>query len=452
MKASVQREALALLGLAAVMLLCHPGGSTAGQAQQPSQPTEVHQHVDVTATALTPTRETSGTSWIPPVTPMYGLHQPWRGWDLRLNGALFVQVVFEPRDRHRTGGFGTRQVGALNWGMFAARRSVGEGRFGIRTMLSAEPWTVPNCGSLSFLSTGEVCEGDTVHDRQQPHDAFMELAVDYDRPIRGSWRWQIYVGLAGEPALGPPGYPHRPSATSNPMGPITHHWLDSTHVSFGVVTLGVNDRRWKFEASTFNGRAADESRADLDLGAFDSVSGRISFLPTERLAVQVSAARMRDAGAEFIVRASEPVTRLTASAMYHRPMGEGGLWATTVAVGANHAREPVSVDVLDATTSAALLESNLTLADRHSVFVRGEIGRTPAHHLHALEYSTAVFTVGKVQAGYVWLFPSRKGLVPGVGASTAVSLLPPELESRYSGRVAPSLNVFFVLRAGRHEM
>jgi hypothetical protein len=336
--------------------------------------------------------------------------------------------------------------------MFAARRSVGEGRFGIRTMLSAEPWTVPNCGSLSFLSTGEVCEGDTVHDRQQPHDAFMELAVDYDRPIRGSWRWQIYVGLAGEPALGPPGYPHRPSATSNPMGPITHHWLDSTHVSFGVVTLGVNDRRWKFEASTFNGRAADESRADLDLGAFDSVSGRISFLPTERLAVQVSAARMRDAGAEFIVRASEPVTRLTASAMYHRPMGEGGLWATTVAVGANHAREPVSVDVLDATTSAALLESNLTLADRHSVFVRGEIGRTPAHHLHALEYSTAVFTVGKVQAGYVWLFPSRKGLVPGVGASTAVSLLPPELESRYSGRVAPSLNVFFVLRAGRHEM
>ena len=138
--------------------------------------------------------------------------------------------------------------------------------------------------------------------------------------------------------------------------------------------------------------------------------------------------------------------------MYHRLMGERGFWATTVAVGANHAREPVSVDILDATTSAALLESSLTLSDRHSVFVRGEIGRTPAHHLHALEYSTAVFTVGKLQTGYVRLFASRKGLVPGIGASTAVSLLPIELESRYSGRVAPSLNIFFTLRAGRHEM
>ena len=49
-------------------------------------------------------------------------------------------------------------------------------------MFSAEPYTVPGCGSLNLLATGEVCEGDTIHDRQQPHDLFMELAVDYDRP------------------------------------------------------------------------------------------------------------------------------------------------------------------------------------------------------------------------------------------------------------------------------
>ena len=126
-----------------------------------------------------------------------------------------------------------------------ARRKVGTGRIGVRTMLSAEPWTVSDCGSLNYLATGEVCEGDTIHDRQQPHDFVMELAADYDGPLRGSWRWQIYGGLAGEPAFGPTAYPHRPSAAANPVAPVSHHWLDATHIAFGVVTLGAHTRRWK---------------------------------------------------------------------------------------------------------------------------------------------------------------------------------------------------------------
>jgi hypothetical protein len=129
--------------------------------------------------------------------------------------------------------------------MFMARRNLGDARLGIRTMLSAEPWTVPGCGSLSFLAVGEVCEDDTIHDRQQPHDLFMELAVDYSRALTTNWRWQVYAGLAGEPALGPPGYPHRASANTNPIAPITHHWLEATRVTFGVVTMGVHNRRWR---------------------------------------------------------------------------------------------------------------------------------------------------------------------------------------------------------------
>ena len=237
-----------------------------------------------------------------------------------------------------------------------ARRTLGGGRVGVRTMFSAEPWTVPGCGSLNFLATGEVCDGDTIHDRQQPHDLFMELAVDYDRPLHGAWRWQVYAGLAGEPALGPPGYPHRVSAMANPIGPVTHHWLDSTHVAFGVVTVGVNNQRWKAELSAFNGRAPDEGRVALDLGALDSVAGRVSFLPTDRLALQVSAARLRDATTEFPVR-SDPATRFTASAVYHVPLGLRGIWATTLAYGVNHSRDIVSGAVLDATTAAALLET-----------------------------------------------------------------------------------------------
>ena len=216
--------------------------------------------------------------------------------------------------------------------------------------------------------------------------------------------------------------------------------------------VGLYDQRWKAEMSAFNGREPDESRVDLDLGALDSVAGRLSFLPTDRLALQVSGARMHDATTNFPFQSQDPITRLTASALYHMPVGVRGIWATTLAYGANHAREIVSGGVLDATTSGALLESSLTLSDRHTVFGRGEVGGMPAHHLHAHEYSTSVLTVGKVQVGYVRHLRAAKGLVPGVGGSVSVSLLSPELAPRYSGRAAPGFAVFLHLQAAKHQM
>ena len=438
-----------LVVLAAV-LAC----TTTAGAQEPQQPppTNVHEHVAVTAPLLTPTKEASGTAWLPQITPMYGVHRPWRGWDLRLAGVVFVQTLYEPGDRHRTGGSSTRQAGSVNWGMVMARRSAGGGRFGVRAMLSAEPWTVRGCGSLSFLATGEVCQGDTIHDRQQQHDLFMELAVDYDRRLRGTWSWQAYGGLAGEPALGPPGYPHRASAITNPIGPVTHHWLDSTHVTFGVVTVGVHNQRWKGEASIFNGREPDESRVDLDLGAFDSVAARMSFLPTARLALQVSAGHLREASSDFPFPNQDPSTRVTASAIYHMPFGTTGIWATTLAAGTNHARATVSGGILDATTVASLLESRITFSDRHTLFARGEVGGMPAHHLHAHEISTSIVPIGKVQLGYVRHLRAMKGVQPGLGGTAALSFLPPALAPRYSGRTAPSFGVFFSLQAARHQM
>ena len=230
---------------------------------------------------------------------------------------------------------------------------------------------------MNYLATGEVCEGDTIHDRQQPHDFVMELAADYDGPLRGSWRWQIYGGLAGEPAFGPTAYPHRPSASANPFAPVSHHWLDATHIAFGVVTLGAHTRRWKAEASIFRGRAPDERRSDLDLGAFDSASVRVSYLPTDRLALQVSAAHLPVARAAFERQPDPKATQVTASATYHRPVGEGGLWASTLAVGTSAAREVVSGGVFDALTSAGLVETSVTLAAKHTLFGRAELAAMP---------------------------------------------------------------------------
>ena len=426
--------------------------SATPRAQEPQPPPVVHEHVAVTAPRLTPTRDASGTGWLPDATPMYGVHREWNGWELRLNGAVFVQAVFEPGDRHRTGGFQTRQVASTNWGMLMARRSVAGGRFGMRTMLSAEPWTVSRCGSLNFLAVGEVCGDDTVHDRQQPHDLVMELAVDYERRLRGEWLWQIYAGVAGEPALGPPGYPHRASAIANPSGPLTHHWLDSTHVTFGVITAGIRNRRWKVEASTFNGREPDDSRVDVDLGGFDSVSARVSFLPTDRWALQISAARLRVATSDFPFPNQPADRRATVSATYHRPFGTNGILATTAAYGANHAEERVALGVFHGTSGAGLLETSATFAERHTVFSRAEFGGMPAHHLHAHEYSLLMVSIGKAQAGYVRHLKSLGGLVPGVGAAATLNFVSRELAPRYSGRVAPGLNLFFTLQAARHQM
>jgi hypothetical protein len=381
---------------------------------------------------------------------MYGPHRAWLGWDLRLDGTLFVQLVYEPGDRHRTGGAATRQLGSLNWGMVRARRNAGAGRIGFRGMVSAEPLTLRDCGGLDLLATGEVCDGDTIHDRQQPHDLVMELAVDYDRPLRGAWRWQLYAALAGDPAFGPVGHPHRASAQSNPIAPITHHWLDATSV-FGVATVGLHDRRWKAEVSAFNGRAPDERRTDLDLGGFDSIAGRVSWLPTDRLALQASVARMTDARAAFEAQPDPAATKVTASATYHRPIRAGGIWASTLAYGFHRSRDEVPGGVLDEPTSAALVETSATVGG-HTVFGRAEVAGMAAHHLHAHEYARSILPVGKLQIGYARQLTARRGAVVGVGGSAAVSLLPPSLAPRYGGRAAPAFALFVNVRPERHAM
>jgi hypothetical protein len=444
-----------LRAFAAIVIgMVGPSSSAFAQHTQESTiPSVQHEHGTKADTVeLFPLRDASGTAWLPDETPMYGIARRWGGWEVMLQGSAFAQFLYEPGDTHRTGGFDNRQVSSVNWGMVMVRRPLGAGRVGLRAMVSVEPWTVTNCGFLNLLATGEMCRGDTIHDRQHPHDLFMELAADYDRPLRKSLRWQMYGGLSGEPALGPAGFPHRLSALPNPVAPISHHWLDSSHITFGLITTGLYDRRCKAEMSLFNGREPDANRADLDLAALDSVSGRLSFLPTPRLAFQVSAAHLHEAEAEFAPQPPSDVNRATASGTYHRMIGSNGMWATTLAYGVNSAREIIPGGAFDAVTQAVLLESSLTVRDRHTWFGRAELVEKPAHDLHAHEFPISIFTVGKLQLGYVRYFRPWKGMVPGIGGMTSVSMVPPELASRYDGRLAPSFGVFFTMLPSRHLM
>ncbi len=416
-----------------------PAAQPPGQHQHetPAEQDEHAQHMS--GAGILPVRDASGTAWLPETTPMYALHNRAGNWEVMWHGNAFLQFLHEEAEDHR----GASQGGSINWLMGMARRTVGAGRFGLRGMISLEPATIPGCGYPDLLATGEVCDGDSIHDRQHPHDFVMELAVDYERPLAGALRWQLYGGLAGEPALGPVAYPHRLSAMPNPIAPIGHHWFDASHITYGVVTTGVFGRTWKAEASVFNGREPDEHRWDLDLAALDSFSGRLWFAPTPSVAVQVSAGHLEEAEAEIGGPGRVDVDRLTASVTHHRQRGAGTYAATTLAWARNLEHGEA--------THALLLEGNITRDDGHTWFGRLEIAGKPAHDLHVHEVDD-VLTVGKLQVGYTRYFSAWRGLTPGVGGALSASMVPGSLAPRYGNRVSPGFAVFITMRPTAHRM
>jgi hypothetical protein len=178
-------------------------------------------------------RDSSGTSWQPDLASAMGGMTMSDGWMLmteaRATGILDNQ----------SGPRGGNDVFAAGMAMAMASRDLaGGGTLGLRAMFSIDP-VMGRRGYPLLFQTGETANGTTpLIDRQHPHNLFMELAGTYSQMLSGSDSLFIYAGDPGEPALGPSAYMHRASGLDNPETPIAHHWLDSTHISFGVVTAG----------------------------------------------------------------------------------------------------------------------------------------------------------------------------------------------------------------------
>jgi hypothetical protein len=369
----------------------------------------------------------------PPPTDTHAEHHVEAGaWTLTLHGNLFVQYLQEWAPIHR----GSRQLGSVNWFMTTAHHAAAGGRARARVMFCLEPWTIPGCGYPDLLATGELCDGDGLHDRQHPHDLFMELAAEYEHPAARGLTWHVYGGLAGEPALGPPAFPHRAAAASNPVAPISHHWLDATHISFGVVTAALSGGRWRAEASAFNGREPDESRGGLDLAPLDSMAGRLTFRPHASLALQVSAGRLESAEQDFANGPRYDITRVTASGIY-----TGRALAATLAWGVNTERGQ--------RTHAGLAEASLSLAGGGVLFGRAELNSKPSHALHIHERPGAVLTVGKLQGGYAHYLPAARRVQMGFGGSVSASFVPSSIRPNYGG-VGLGLAAFTTIRPASH--
>ena len=415
----------------------HQHDAPSGDQHDAAQPGE-HQH-DMAAMSggIPMTRDGSGTSWLPDESPMYALHRQSGDWMLMLHANAFLQYFKDTGDR------GSDQFGSVNWVMGMAHRPAGKGQLMLRGMVSAEPWTVRGCGYPDLLATGEECNGAAIHDRQHPHDLFMELAAEYNRPLAQGVRLQLYGGPVGEPALGPVAFMHRVSATPNALAPITHHWFDSTHITYGVATAGLYGMKWKAEGSVFNGREPDENRKDFDFGAMDSFSGRFWLLPNSHWALQFSTGHLKEAEAREPGEPRSDVDRVTASATYHHTTLENTIWATTVGWGRN--KEP-----REDATNALLVESSLTMQQRDALYGRFEWSEKNGHDLVVPQHD--VFTVGKLQGGYTRYLPSWNGWSPGLGAAISAGIVPESLEVVYGSRVNTGFAVYLTLRPAAHQM
>jgi len=276
-------------------------------------------------------RDSTGTSWLPDSSPVHGAFTRRGPWDLMVHGSLFLNRSDWRVDGDRQSK--KSDVSSTDWLMAKASRDLGEkGKLLLRAMASLDPLTVGGGGYPLLFQTGESRKGRRLVDHQHPHDFLGELAAAVSYSVSSEDTFFLYVGLPGEPALGPPSYLHRPSAQGNPLAPLGHHWQDATHISFGVATAGWRSKNYKLEVSAFTGREPDEHRWDIDKPKFDSVSVRHSLNPIRDLAIQGSVGFIKSPDR---LEPKDNETRANMSIIYNRALADKKNWATTLTYGGN---------------------------------------------------------------------------------------------------------------------
>ena len=334
---------------------------------------------------------------------------------------------------HQGGPRGGDEVRVPNWWMGMFSRKVGPTDLTINTMFSLDPLTVGKKGYRELFQVGEAFEGEPLIDYQHPHDFFMQLAAVWHVPVGARTGFTLAGGPSAEPALGPVAFMHRASSFENPMSPLAHHTLDSTHVAFGVVTAAVDHGAWTFEGSLFNGREPDEDRWDFDFGALDSFSGRLWFRPVEDWEFQFSSGRLKEP--EELGHGD--IVRTTGSAAWLKRNGEN-FTAVTAAYGVNNGE--------DVTRGAVLLEATkragVYTAYGRLEFVEVETGVLLADP--SLEHD-AKDLVSALTIGAVRDLPRWRRLESGVGAAVTFYGVPHRLQDAYGERPV-SFQVFLRVR------
>lgn len=306
-----------------------------------------------------------------------------------------------------------------NWFMGLGDRAVGSGRLTIASMVSLEPFTLHDRGSPQLFQTGESFQRAPLLNFQHPHDLVMGLGATYTRPFD---RGRVYIGadLVGTPTLGPPNFMHRESARSNPQVPLTHHFMDATHSTPGVVRGGVTVGVFTLESSVFRGASPDEDRLNIERPRLDSWAARLQFNRGPWHA-QFSGGRLNEP--EWF----DPldVTLLTASLSFDGRIAARPL-DVTLAWGGH--RES---NGFNGNADGFLAEGQVGLTPRSTIYARAEYtGKDLFVDVHPKGFShrTVIYEIGALTAGYLHdVIVSRAGRF-GVGADVTFYQMPETLE------------------------
>jgi hypothetical protein len=364
-------------------------------------------------------RNGSGTGWLTDSTPMYGYMFHTRRWMFMGHGNLFMR--YTSQDVFHNGSRGDAKADAVNWFMFMGQRTIRkQGLFRFSSMVSLDNLFGGNGYPLLF-QTGETWKNNPLVDRQHPHDLFSELSVSYAYAINKKTDVFIYAGYPGEPALGSVAFMHRVSSLYNPDAPLSHHWNDGTHITFGVLTGGIRLDKFKLDASVFTGREPDENRYDFDAPHFNSYSGRITCNPGPNWSLQASQGFIRS---PEITHPDEDVYRTTASVVYSKPLPHDHFLFVTALWGLNHS----SVN-----EHAILLEMVWNI-NRFSSYGRYEFVQKSSEELDLDEHSyghNVLFPVHALTLGLGYdLIKSKAGRIT-LGAQATSYLVDQRLHTLY---------------------
>ncbi|MBN8584296.1 MAG: hypothetical protein J0M37_04310 [Ignavibacteria bacterium] len=300
--------------------------------------------------SLSMNRNGSGTGWLPDESPMNGYMLHTGKWMLMFHGSVFLR--YTSTDITKEGSKGLSKWDAPNWFMGMAQRKIGtDGLLKFGLMLSLDRLTEGGDGYPLLYQSGETWEGKPLVNRQHPHDLFAELSVGYTQRLSKDIDLTGYFGYPGEPALGPVAFMHRVSSSNNPDAPLSHHWQDASHITFGVGTLGFRYKIFRLEGSVLTGSEPDEERWGFDKMNMNSYSYRLSVNPSKNFALQFSQGFIKSPEA---LEPGVDVTRTTASLIHSHNFTSTRNINTTFAWGYNdkghgHAEH------------SFLLESNLQL-------------------------------------------------------------------------------------------
>ncbi len=169
----------------------------AQSAQEPAEHTMKMDHsagMEMNAAGMALMQQASGTSRNPESAPQEMIFRKAAGWNLMFHGVLFLA------DTQQTGPRGADKLFSANWFMGMAEHRAGKGSFVFRTMLSLEPATVTERRYPELFQTGETAFGAPITDGQHPHDLFMEIALEYARPLGEKTMLNFYAAPVGDPA------------------------------------------------------------------------------------------------------------------------------------------------------------------------------------------------------------------------------------------------------------